>query len=458
MNPIKKLRSLSENSRIVLRNVVGAFTVKGLSLLISLFTMPAYLDFFDNQTALGLWFTVLSVLNWMLNFDFGIGNGLRNHLTKRLAEKNYPEAKRYVSSAYLSIGGVCLAALVIFLAVFGIIPWNTVFRIDSAIVSEGALRLSVLIVFVGILLQMFLRLINSVMYAIQLSSVNNFMNLCTSVLTLSAVLLIPSQGNDENFVIMAVVHALAVMIPQIIATLAVFCFSRYKSISPSLHEYGKPYAKEVLSLGGSFFYVQIMYMLIMNTNEYLVTLLTGNDLVVSYSFYHKIFTLGSTLFSLALTPIWSAVTKAITEKNHKWVKSLYKKMLFFGLAGTCCEFLIVPVLQLIINFWLQEDAFAVNYGYAAVFAMMGSLMIFNSVFSSIANGLGKLKTQIIFFTVGAVVKVALAYVLVSVTDSWIGVLIANAVAMGIYCVVQPITLRRALKELSAAEAETESSS
>ena len=184
MKLLNRYRSLTENSRNILKNVFGAFTVKGLSLVVALFTMPAYMRFFNDDAALGLWFTILSVLNWMLTFDFGIGNGLRNHLARCLGEKNLDEAKKYVSSAYFSIGGVCLAALAIFIPVCCFVNWNTLFKIDAGIVSPRALTLSVGIVFVGILLQMFLRNINSTLYALQLSSVNNALSLCTTVLTL----------------------------------------------------------------------------------------------------------------------------------------------------------------------------------------------------------------------------------------------------------------------------------
>ena len=448
MKLLNRYRSLTDNTRNILKNVFGAFTVRGLGLIVSLFTMPAYKDFFHDDVTLGLWFTVLSVLNWMLNFDFGIGNGLRNHLSRCLGEKNPEEGKKYVSSAYLSIGAVCLAALVIFIPVCLVVDWNGIFKVGTEVVSSQALTLSVGIIFAGILLQMFLRNINSTLYALQLSSVNNALSLCTTLLTLLAVLLLPSRDNDRNLIVMAIVHLLAVAVPQLAASLAVFVFSKHRAIAPSLRDFEKGHARQILSLGGSFFFVQLVYMLLMNTNEFVITRFAGVEHVWEYSVYYRIFTLGGMVVSLALTPVWSAVTKAFAEKNYAWVRSLYKKTLLMGLLGTVCEFLLIPVLQIGFNIWLQEDSFPVHYGYAVAFACMGSLMIFNSVLSSIANGLGKLKTQLIFFTVGAAIKFPLAYLLVQVTGSWIGVIIANVVSVGIYCCVQPIALRRALRNLS----------
>ena len=118
MKLLEKMKSLSQNDKIIYKNLIGAFIVKGAALLVSLFTMPAYLRYFSNEPALGVWFTILSILTWILNFDFGIGNGLRNRLTESFVEENYIEAKKYISSAYVSISFIVLILLAIFFMVF----------------------------------------------------------------------------------------------------------------------------------------------------------------------------------------------------------------------------------------------------------------------------------------------------------------------------------------------------
>lgn len=49
-NTIKnRLLSTSEDNKTIIKNTIGAFLVKGGGLLISLFKMPAYMKYFDNQ-------------------------------------------------------------------------------------------------------------------------------------------------------------------------------------------------------------------------------------------------------------------------------------------------------------------------------------------------------------------------------------------------------------------------
>lgn len=443
-----KLKMLSQNDKIILKNVAGAFLIKGFALVVSLFTMPAYLKFFNDEIALGLWFTMLSMLNWILNFDLGIGNGLRNNLTKALTENKKEEAKRYISSAYFSIGIVCVFAILIALMSFDFINWNKVLNIQEVILTKSALLLSVKIVFIGIIAQLFFKLISSVLYAMQKSSVNNFLALITSLITLISVLLIPSKDNETNMIVMAIVHTIAVILPLLFATIVVFCTRKMKETRPSFRFVDKQHMKGVLSLGGVFFAIQVFYMIIMNTNEYLITLFCGNEYVVDFQIYHRLFSLVGTLFTLALTPIWSAVTRALTQKDYLWLKSLYKKMKVAAVLGVTSQFLIIPILQFIVDVWLGENAIKVNYWIAIPFALMGGVLIVNSMLSSLANGTGRLKPQIISFVIGAIVKAPLAYLLINVFDSWVGVLVSNVAVLIPYCIVQFVDINKFLRQTS----------
>lgn len=444
-----KMKNLSDNDKIVYRNVMGAFLVKGGALFITLFTLPAYIRFFNNDEVLGVWYTILSLLNWILNFDLGIGNGLRNHLSTSLSSGDKEATRRFISSAYFSIGAIVLAASLAFPFVIGYIDLNKVFNINQAMVSQQSLYRAIVIVFIGVMIQFWLKLINSVLYAMQKSSINNFLVLCTNTMTLVIVLLCPSASNETNVIIMAVVHAVAVALPLLVASIIIFNGTLRYAI-PKIKFVSKEYTKRVLSLGGTFFFIQIAYMVIMSTNEFLITQTVGNSYVVEYQAYYKIFSLGSTVFALALTPIWSVITKAKVENNYFWIGSTYKRFMLLAVVFSLGEFLIIPLMRPIIKIWLGANALSnVSILSGFLFAILGSLMIFNSVLSSIANGLGALKIQTVCFSLGAIAKIPLSYFFVSLMNSWNGVIVANIVCIGLYCIIQPVFIKQQLSNKTA---------
>lgn len=440
-----KLINTNENNKAIVYNTIGAFLVKGGALVISLFTMPAYMRYFDSQQILGLWFTILSVLSWVLTFDLGIGNGLRNHIVPALVNKDQIKIKKYVSSAYVVIGAVVLLSIGLSKILFKFINWNIIFNIPHEIVSIKTLNITVGIVFSGIMLQFLLKLITSILYAMQKSALNNFLSLLSSVITLVYVSFANSSDISTNLISMAVVNVLAVNLPLLGATIVVFS-KELKGCKPEIKFFEMKYARDVIKLGGIFFWVQIMYMIITATNEFLITWFTAPEMVVEYQIYNKLFTLIGTIFALALTPIWSAVTKALSEQNFTWIKQLYKTLKLMAIIAVIFEVGMIPFLQFGINLWLGDNAIQVNYLYAIVFSIFGSIMIWNGVISSIANGCGELKTQSIFFTIGALIKIPIAWILVGIFNSWIGIILANIIAMSLYSIIQPIWLNKFLNK------------
>jgi O-antigen/teichoic acid export membrane protein len=443
-----KLINANENNRAIFLNTLGAFIVKGGALIVSLFTMPAYMRYFGEQQILGLWFTIVSVLSWILTFDLGIGNGLRNHLVPALVDDDKVKAKKYISSAYIITTIIAVVSIIVSLTFFKYINWNSFFNIANSDVANSTLNLTVIIVFSGIMLQFLFKLITSILYAMQKSAVVNFLRLVTSVITLVYVLNARTSDVSTNLISLAIVHVLAVNVPLLIATIYIF-LKDLRGYKPEVSYFEMAYAKKVMKLGGIFFWVQIMYMLITATNEFLITWLTNPQMVVEYQIYYKLFTLIGTLFMLALTPIWSAVTKALSQNNFSWIKKLYNSLKIMAAIAIVIQFLMIPFLQLGINLWLGDNAIQVNYFIAFVFAISGSILIWNGVLSSIANGLGELKIQFAFFTLGAIIKLPIAWILVNLLDSWIGVIVSNIISMSLYCVIQPIWLNKVLakKEL-----------
>lgn len=434
-----KLNNINGKNKVILNNIIGSFTIKGMGLVLSLFTMPAYIRYFDNQQVLGLWFTMLSVLSWILTFDLGIGNGLRNHLVPAIVSKDNIQIKKYISSAYICIGLVVILGIILAMSTFGFINWNTIFNIDKNIVSQRVLNTTVLIVFLGIMMQFLLKLITSILYAMQKSALTNLLSLLNSIIILGYVLTAKTSDIATNLISLAIVHVLAVNLPLLLATIFVFN-KQLKGCYPSIKFFNLDCAKNVMKLGGLFFWVQIMYMILTTTNEFLITWLIDPKMVVEYQIYNKLFTLIGTFFTLALTPIWSSVTKAASEKDYVWIKKLYKILTILAVIAVAFEFIMIMFLQIGIDLWLGDQSIQVNYLYAIVFAILGSLLIWNGVISSITNGFGRLKTQTICFTLGAIIKVPIAIVLVNVLGSWIGVIIANIISMSIYCIIEPLKI------------------
>lgn len=445
LNMRNRFQNTNINNKVIALNTIGAFVIKGATLIISLLTMPGYLNYFDSQLILGTWFALVSVLTWILTFDLGIGNGLRNHLVPAIVSDDSDKIKKYISSAYIIVSIVVCTIVIPSVFLFKYIDWNTIFNLSVNVVSNETLAITVTIVFVGIMLQFIFKLITSILFAMQKSALTNLLSLISSIIIFLFVSFVKFQELSSSLIFMAVAHSLAINIPLIIATATIFR-KNLKGLRPSFKDFNWKYAQDIVKLGGIFFWVQITFMLITATNDYLIAIFTAPDQVVEYQIYNRLFTLIGMLFLLALTPIWSAVTKAIAEEDFTWVLKLYRTLKIMALIASVLQFLMIPFLQFGIDLWLGEDRIQVNYFYAITFAIFGSMLIWNGVLASIANGCNQLKGQSIFFTIGVIVKVPAAIFFVEIYQSWIGIIAANIVALALYSIVQPIWLDKYLGE------------
>lgn len=456
MNKImNRFKSVDNNDRIVLKNTFFSFVVKGMALAISLLSTPAFITYFNNNEILGVWYTMLSVLIWFLNFDLGIGNGIRNQLTVALSKNNRKKVKYIISSGIFVSGIVSFVLMIIGIIFLKLINLNSFLNISGDIISNEALYISAGFVFIAIVSRFFLTTISAIFYALQKSSINDFLAFCVSVLQLLYVLVFKFNSMEESLIYLSFSYMIFSNLPILIGGIVVF-LSELKDCKPNLKYVKKEYIRSVLSIGSIFFICQILYMLIINTNEFLITNLFGPKYTTEYTFYYKITSLISMVINLAMTPIWSVITKAMTEKKWVWLNSLYSKIKKISLLVIVFEFLMIPFMQLVFNIWLGNNAINVDYFISFAFACFGSVFVYSSMLSTIVCGLAKMRLQTICYTIGVVVKFLLILIISNYTNNWSIVVWSNAIILLPYCILQQIWLNQYFNNKIRGEKNNES--
>lgn len=438
----------SSSDKALFKNISGAFVFKGLGMLLSFFSMPIYIDFFENKLVLGVWFTILSTSNWIFMFDIGIGNGLRNCLTRELVRGDKKRIKTYISSAYIMITVIAVVILCIGSLMIGYVNWNDFFNISESVVSTATLNTTVRIIYAGIVLQFIFKIVVYILYALQKSAINNMIAFLTSLFQFMAVLLLPSLSISENLIRLAVVFIVSSNLLYIVVTIFAFRNEQIKGCGVSLKYFETDAALKTVNIGVLFLWTQILHLLISLTDDYLVTKFTSPKYEVYFSIYSRLFSLAGTLFTLALTPVWSAVTKAQEERDYLWVKKIYRfanRAVLLGVAG---EFFIILVMQFVVNIWLGSHAIQVDYTYALIFAVYGSIMLFQSVQETFAYGFGKVMVLCVCYSIGVIVKYSLVYFgTMLYPDAWIIVVLSNILVILPFCIVQPFYLKKEIERL-----------
>ena len=102
-----------------------SFLFKVLAIGASFLIIPIMIKFLGNEQY-GIWSTLLSIISWIVLFDIGIGNSLRNKISEALVKNDKKKARDYISTAYVLIGLISVVLLISFLIASSFIPWPPV--------------------------------------------------------------------------------------------------------------------------------------------------------------------------------------------------------------------------------------------------------------------------------------------------------------------------------------------
>ncbi len=446
MSFLKHIISSKGNTAIVAKNAVYAFVIKGAALAVAFLSTPLFIAYFNNNEVLGLWYTLLSMLTWFLTFDLGIGNGIRNYLTRALTANNRLEVREIISSGFVSIGITTFLLSII----GGILIWqsdpNAILNISNDLVSTESLRWSAFMFFAAMMLRFFLTTISSIFYALQKSAVNSILALCVSVLQLLYILIFEFDDVETALLNISFAYLIISNLPVIIAGIVVFA-RELKGCTPNFKYVERSTIKKIMGIGMIFFLCQIFYMLIANTNEFFIGHFWGQRNTADYTFYYKITMLASMVVTLALTPTWSMITKAYAEGNYEWVRKFFAVVKRVGLIVVGLELLTIPFLQTIFDIWLGKGVLTVNYMTAFAFACFGTAFIYSSMLSTIVCGLAKMKLQSWCYGIGSILKIIAIISLAYYSNDWTWVVWVNVFVLVPYCILQQISLEKLFRSL-----------
>lgn len=445
---IKKIISEREN-KLIFGNISLSLLLKFLSLIFSLINTKLYITYFNNNDVLGVWYSIVSILNWIVYFDLGIGNGLRNEIVGPLERKDEPAIKKIISTGYIVVIIISLLVTSVLLCASFFVNWNKFLNIPDTILSKNTLLKVAIISVIGVGLQFSLKTIISIFQAMRKTSVSGLLALLLNVLVFIYLKVVPSGGVEKTLLSFTIFYQMAVNVPLIVLTVYLFGL-KMRRCRPSIKAYDKNVVSKIAKLGISFFIIQIALLIISSTDSWLITYFFDPENTVDYQIYYRLFSVVLTIFALFTQTVWSSVTKYYEEKNVQKIMWLYKMLNgVAAIGGTAC-IIIAIFYGKIVNIWMSDayDADKITISIALMFAIwMITQMIINTS-TAIANGIGRLKIQTIFIPIGGVIKIIGILILSRMGCQWDVIVIMNVISLVPLAIAQHIDIRHALHKLT----------
>lgn len=419
---LNRLIKSDSRSNLVKKNVLASVLIKGADTLVYLLLVPLTLGYL-NAYEYGIWLTLSSILTWINSFDIGLGSGLRNMLGTAMAENDRDKGRGYVSTTFFMLLLLTIGFFFVFSLLINVLDWYSILNVK--VETVGNLKEVVLVSFFFFCMNFLFKFVGNVYQALQLPAVNNLIGLGGHLLSLVIIYLLKQTIPGSLFWV-AVVYSASFPIVYMVCYPVTFC-KLYPYLSPSFRYFRKEYLKELFSLSFFFFIIQVMALVLFSMSNVIISNLFGPDQVTPYNIAYKYFSFISIFFSFLLAPIWSATTDAYARGDLAWIQSGLNKILKIMFGVAIVVILMVVCSGFVYKLWIG-DAVEIPIEMSILMGVYVLLIQYSLAYSSILNGMGKLRLQTINIIIVAVLFYPICYFfakLYGVNGILIGMVVVN---------------------------------
>ncbi|WP_106804524.1 lipopolysaccharide biosynthesis protein [Pseudomonas sp. S5D5] len=397
-----------ERSSNYISQVKKSVTYKAAAVAASFISVPIMLRYLGNESY-GIWSTLLTLMSWVVFFDLGIGNGLRNKLAQSIATNRPDEARAYISASYSWIGaisGVLCAALVI---ASYFVPWQRVFNTTSLDNSYLSTVVATAIFFV--LANFWISLINQILGSIQKSSLVVLGQLISNAGGLLAVYIL-YLTTSPSLLYMTISYGLSLCAGNI--ALSIYHFSRHKGSRPRpLFSLGV--IRPLLTVGLQFFGIQLAALAFFATDKIIITQVFGPESVAVYDVVFKLFAVVTLAQGLILAPLWSAYTDAYHRGDFTWIRAAFKRQIAIYGATSILTIVMAAAAPTIIDLWTGFAVKVPRYliGSMAIYIIVATWV---NIFAIFLNGVQKIRVSFLVSVTAVTINVPLSIYLATHTN------------------------------------------
>lgn len=411
------------------RNVLLNYGFKVASILLGLINTRLVLGYLGNNLY-GVWITVTSVIAWMNSGDLGIGNGLRNGIAKAYGESDREMQSKLIETAFSSLFKLAFVLFTILLLICEILFQTNILTSD--------VRVAMYITAIFFCCNLVLSISQSVALGYQKSWLST-LTLCEiQFFSILLVLLLSGLRIDADLNTFAFVNGICTTIPNLIL-IVILRLKNIKIINRIKLKEDKAAKNTIMTLGVHFFGIQLCAVVLYSTDSLIINKLISSELVTKYAVITKVYDTGTSLFSILLIALWSAVTYHLAQDNIEWIKNKIRQLLLLWGIFSCGVVVVSVLFNYIIRAWLGTQAIHYEWSLICLFGVYCSMTAFSAIFVNVLNGMGVVKMQLILAVIAALINIPLSVFLAKNCGMGIlGVKMATFISATITAIAMPL--------------------
>lgn len=427
----------------IFQQIKWSFLFKALAFIVYYISISYQVKILGSELY-GVWATLLSIVTWVVFFDFGLGNGIKNYLTKALSLNNTKEAKEIIMTGYIAI------SIISILLFSSVVLLTTLFDLRSLFNTNllTNLQLSYIVVFLFgfVFLHFIISFVKQFIFAIQKNALNEFEQLMFYVFLCSALVFLYVQ-EYQSILYIVFAYGISLMASKLILT-AIF-FVKNKNLIPSIQDFQKRIMGKLMNVGMAFFALQIVSMFILLSDKIIITQILGPIHVTSYDIVYRLFSIVLVMHGIVNAPMWSAYTEAYVKKDVSWIAKNIKKMKLFVHALILISIVLYIFTDEIIKLWIGDNI-KVSSSLSSAMAIYVIVLAWCNNYAFFLNSINSIKVQFYTLLIGAVLNIPLSiYFAKYLNLGNTGVVIATIISLSLFAIAGPIQTHIILRKIQS---------
>jgi O-antigen/teichoic acid export membrane protein len=377
-----------------------------VSLAIGLISVPIGLHYF-GPVLYGIWFVISSILAYLRMSDFGVS------LSTLTLMAQTPESSHHriiLRRSIVMLLGISIVFIVLIIVVVQSVPgWVGILgKVPPNLQAEAAT--AALAIGILVFVQLPVTVFSAAFSGLQQVYWSRIYGALSSITALAALLTTVLIGG--NLVTLAIFTGLGGLLVGIVS--GIHLFLAHPQVRPRFTERvtDAPAASFLFTSGIRFFILQIAALVILNTDNIIISHYLGPEKVTPYAVTFKLFQMGLMMITATIIALWPMYGQALEKRDWEWIQRTYNRSIFSQIIpGGLIWIGGIIFSQTIITLWAGPAAWG---GLLVSFALGGFVYIssFGGSNASLVNGLNPTNIVVIFGLTEAVLNLGISLALV----------------------------------------------
>jgi O-antigen/teichoic acid export membrane protein len=336
----------------LLQGMLSSMLSKGVVLGVSAVSIPITVRYLGPEN-FGVWVTISTALSMLLVLDLGVANSLTNFISEAYANDDSQYASTYSTTA---LGAATVLALLLGAAAWLIWPtlhWERLFHLTSsaeAPVVGRAVAAALVIFLVGLPAGLAPKILGGYQ---ELRAGNLFVAAGSVCNLISIVVLVHLHA---GLVALVIASSASLVGANLLCLLWLWYFHK-PWLLPRVAHLKAAAARRMMKTGSEFFMLQIAGLVVLNSDNLVVTHYLGPAQVAPYSVAWRLVGYSAVVQTLMVPSLWPAYSEAFARGDTAWVRRTFKRTMWvtMGVAVASSAFFAVAG-RWIIGVWAGRAA------------------------------------------------------------------------------------------------------